>query len=213
MLILSWLTGMMICFLKGPLVVMLILGHIFLLVSCVILCISMIFFVGNLEKASFIFNMSSVLSLVACVKDLMFLWYLDFAKTLALGLSGIGGGILDMLAGLVLFLFSMVSMFFIINCETIHWWKVLELLSAMSLFYPELYIEDTRSHVTKPNSEIWNMSWLFLLLRSLCLIKVAILWREQTMFLASLARNSFVPNRKIELKFSSHSCGSAGWFT
>ena len=97
-------------------------GHVnlrtyLLLVSYVILCISMIFFVGNLGKASFIFNMSSVLPLVACTKDLMFLWCLDFAKTLALGLGGIGGGILDILARLVLFLFSMVSMFFIINCE------------------------------------------------------------------------------------------------
>ena len=32
------------------------------------------------------------------------------------------------------------------------------------------------------------------------------------MFLASLSRNSSVPNKEIELKFPSHSCGSAGWF-
>ena len=93
------------------------------------LCISIIFFVDSLEKASFIFRISSAFPFVACAKDLVFLWCLDLARTLALGLEGIGGGILDMLAGLVLLFTFVLGMSFLLNCEATHCQKVLDLLS------------------------------------------------------------------------------------
>ena len=64
---------------------------VFWLELYVTLCISIIFFADNLGKASLIFRISSVFPLVACANDLMFLWCLDLAKMLVLGLGGIGG--------------------------------------------------------------------------------------------------------------------------
>jgi len=99
----------------------------------------------------------------------------------------------------------------LLNCDATHWWKVLELLSAMSLSHPELYIAKIRSQAANPKSEIWGMSRPSLLPRGLCLMKVAILWREHAMFLALPSKTSTVLNKEIELKLPSHSVGSAGW--
>ena len=99
----------------------------------------------------------------------------------------------------------------LLNCGTTYCWKVLELSSARSLSHPELYMAEIRPHAAKPKLEIWGMSELFLSPRGLCLIKVAILWREQAMFLASPLKTSTVPKREIELKLPSHNAGSAGW--
>ena len=67
-----------------------------------------------------------------------------------------------------------------------------------------------RSQAADPKSEICEMSRPSLSPRGLCLMKVAILWREHTMFLASPSRTSIVPNKEIELKVPSHNVGSAG---
>ena len=43
-----------------------------------------------------------------------------------------------------------------------------------------------------------------------CLMNTAILRREHMIFLASSAKNSSIPNKKIEQKLLSHNCGSIG---
>ena len=48
------------------------------------------------------------------------------------------GGILDMLAGLVLLFTFVLGMSFLLNCETTHCRKVLDLSSTRSLSHPEL---------------------------------------------------------------------------
>ena len=102
------------------------------------LCISIIFFVDSLGKASFNFRISSVFPFVACAKDLVFLWCLDLARTLVLGLGEIRGEILDILTGLVLLFTFMLGMSFLLNCEMTHCRKVLNLSSTRSLSHPEL---------------------------------------------------------------------------
>ena len=84
------------------------------------LCISIIFFVDSLEKASFNFRITSAFPFVACAKDLVFLWCLDLARMLILGLGGIKEEILDMLARLVLLFTFVLGMSFLLNCETTH---------------------------------------------------------------------------------------------
>ena len=111
-----------------------ILECVFQLLLYAILCILMIL-TDNLEKVSLILKMSLVLPLT---NDLIFLWYLDLAKMLALGLGGMGGRILDILARLVLIFSPVIGIFFLLNCKATHCQKVLELLSGMSLSHPEL---------------------------------------------------------------------------
>ena len=204
----------MTCFLEGPLVVILSLGHDLWLMPWAILWILMIFFGDSLGKASLTFRMSSALPFVAWANDFMpslDLASLDLARTVALGLGGIGGGILEIFAGWGLLLVFESVGFPLLNCDATHCQKVLELLSAKSLSHPGLYIAEIRSQAAKPKSEIWGMSRLSLSPRGLCLMKVAILWREHAMFLASPSKTSTVTNREIELKLLSHNIGSAGW--
>jgi len=42
-------------------------------------------------------------------------------------------------------------------------------------------------------------------------MKLAILWKEHAIFLASSSKTSIVPNREIELKLLSYSIRSASW--
>ena len=62
---LSWLIGMITCFLEGPLVVMLSLGQALWLIPWAILWILIILLGANLGKASLTFRMSFALPLVA----------------------------------------------------------------------------------------------------------------------------------------------------
>ena len=145
---LSWLIGMMTCFLEGPLVVILSLGHDLWLMPWVILWISMIFFGNSLGKASLTFRISSALSFVVWANNFMpslDLASLDLTKMAALGLEGIGEGILEIFAGWGLLPVFKSVRFPLLNCNVTHCWKVLELLSAKSLSYPELYITEIRS--------------------------------------------------------------------
>ena len=58
---------------------------------------------------------------------------------------------------------------------------------------------------------IWEMSLAVLLSNSYCLMKVAILKRENAIFFALSAKYSSVLNNKIEAKLPSHSCGLTDW--
>jgi len=70
---------------------------------------------------------------------------LDLARTAALDLGGIGGGILEIFAGWSLLpVFKSVG-FLLLDYDMIHCRKILELLSAKSLSYPELYIAEIGS--------------------------------------------------------------------
>jgi len=73
-----------------------------------------------LGKASFNFRISLAFPFVACAKDLVFLWYLDLARMLTLGLGEIGEKILDMLARLVLLFTFVLGISFLLNYETTH---------------------------------------------------------------------------------------------
>jgi len=84
------------------------------------LCISIIFFVDSLEKASFNFRITSAFPFVACAKDLVFLWCLGLARMFILGLGGIKEEILDMLARLVLLFTFVLGISFLLNCKTTH---------------------------------------------------------------------------------------------
>ena len=102
------------------------------------LCISIIFFVDSLGKASFNFRLFSAIPFVACAKDLVFLWCLDLARMLILGLGEIGEGILNILARLVLLFTFVLGMSFLLSCEATHYRKVLNLSSTRSLSHSEL---------------------------------------------------------------------------
>ena len=63
---------------------------------------------------------------------------LDLARTVTLGLGGIGGGILEIFAGWgILPVFKSVG-FTLLNCDAMHWRKVLKLSSATSLSHSKL---------------------------------------------------------------------------
>ena len=138
---LSWLIGMITCFLKGPLVVMLSLGWALWLMPWAILWISIILLEASLGKASLTFRMSSALPFVAWANDFepsLDLVNLDLARTVVLGLGGMEGGILEIFAGWgMLPAFKLVGLT-LLNCDATHWWKVLELLSVTSLSQLEL---------------------------------------------------------------------------
>jgi len=72
----------------------------------------------------------------------------------ALGLGGMGGGVLETLTDLDLLLVFEIMGTLLLNCEATHCRKVLELSSARSLSHPELYMAEIRSHAAKPKSEI-----------------------------------------------------------
>ena len=144
---LSWLIGIITYFLEGPLVVILSLGQALWLIPWAILWISIIFFGTNLRKASLTFRMSSTLPFVAWANNFepsLDLASLDLARMIVLSLGGIGGGILEIFAKWDMLPAFESFGFPLLNYDTMHWWKVLELLSAMSLSYPELYIAKIR---------------------------------------------------------------------
>lgn len=93
----------------------------------------------NFGKASLILRISVVLPLVACAKDLVFLWYLDLARVLVLGLGRIGEEVLKMLASLFLVWLAIVmGVPLLLKLDATDYQSVLEFLSAKSLFQLEL---------------------------------------------------------------------------
>ena len=131
---------MITCFLEGPLVVILSLGQALWLMPWAILWISIIFFGANLGKA--------FLTFVTWANDLepsLDLASLDLARMIALGLGGIGEGILEIFARWGMLPAFESFGFPLLNYDATHWQKVLKLLSAMSLSHPELYMAEIRS--------------------------------------------------------------------
>jgi len=72
---------------------------------------------------------------------------------LLLGLEGMGGGILEMLACLFLAGFR-VGVGFLLNWEDIHCLKVMSLSLAVNLLQPDSYIVVINFQDTKPKSAI-----------------------------------------------------------
>ena len=98
----------------------------------------------------------------------------------------------------------------LLNCNDTHYLKVLFLLLAISLSYPDSYMADKNFQATKPNSAIYRIFLAVLFYNSHCLMNTAILRREHMIFLASPAKNSSIPNKEVEQKLLSHNCGSIG---
>ena len=71
-------------------------------------------------KAFLILKISSAVPLVAWAKDLVLLWYLNLAKTLVLGLGGIEGGVLEILARLSLWFTLTLGMAFLLKFDAMY---------------------------------------------------------------------------------------------
>lgn len=181
----------MICFLDGPLVIILTLNLLFWFVLFIMLCISMILSDEISGKVFLILIISLILSLKTCVynyllvleaefDDWFFLKNLDLAKILLLSLRGIDRGICKILACFpftsLLMVVFLIGIF--LNYKDMYCLKYIFFLLAVSLFYSDLYIADKNLQVANPNSTIYIMFLTILFSNKYYLINAANLRRE-----------------------------------
>ena len=81
---------------------------------------------------------------------------------------------------------------------------------TISLFQSDLYIVDKIFQTADPNFAICRISLAILFFKECCLMNLAILRKEHVIFVASLVKSLSIPNKEIEQKLPSYSCGSTG---
>ena len=125
---------------------------------------------------------------------------MNLSKILSLGLEGISGEILEILACLPLVGLEVGILFvgFLLDWEETYCLKDIFLLLTVNLFQLNSYMVDKNSYITNLNSIICEISLVILFSNRCCLMNAAILRRKHVIFFVFLAKHLSKPNNKIK---------------